>query len=107
MTKFDRNSFYRSGDYLQYFVDDKSTSKFIARFKYGKKDLAGFKSFLIKNFTVEEYLERLSNGEGPVKILESKGYVSKTVADIITRYGFPATREGFDAYIQQQIKNRA
>jgi hypothetical protein len=81
------------GGYLTY------NGKFVARFKYGKKDKPGFVKFLKNNFSVTEYSDRLSAGETPVKILESKGYISKTIVDIITQYGFEPTQAGFEKYV--------
>ena len=49
--------------------------KFIARFKHTQKIRGRFITFLIKNFTVEDYLNRLDQGETPMAILESKGFV--------------------------------
>lgn len=82
------------GGYLTY------NGKFVARFKYGKKDKPGFVKFLKNNFNVTEYMDRLSAGEAPAKILESKGYISKTITDIITRYGFEPTQAGFEQYVK-------
>lgn len=52
---------------------------FIARFKYSGSPIkmGAFKKFLIKNFTVEEYVAA-RNSEGldssPLRILQSKGF---------------------------------
>lgn len=74
--KFIREQFEYYGGYLTYRMPD-GTSQFIARFKYGKNAKPTFLTFLIKNFTVEEYIERLEvRRECPLPILESKGYVS-------------------------------
>ena len=43
---------------MNYYVEETKRPVFIARFKYTKRDKPGFQSFLIKNFEVEEYLER-------------------------------------------------
>lgn len=71
MTKFDKSKFNYHGGYLTY------EGKFIARFKYrGGAKMGPFKSFLIKNFTVEEYFVAYDEGRGlpPLKILETKGF---------------------------------
>lgn len=91
-TKFDKSKF-TSGEYCMY------EGKFIARFKYSRKDRAGFIKFLVANFTVEEYLARLENREPPAEILKSKGYISKTVADILIRHGRPVTVESIKAFL--------
>ena len=49
---------------------------FIVRFKYGSKPWKSFRNFLVKNFTVEEYL-KLSEATSPMEAVEVKGYGSK------------------------------
>lgn len=100
MTKFDKDQFNYFGGYLTY-GQYPERPKFIARFKYSSRDKAGFMSFLIKNFTVEEYLGRLEAGETPVGILESKGYVSATVKKILKEAGFEPTIVGKRQYLNQ------
>lgn len=71
MTKFDKSKFNYHGGYLTY------DGKFVARFKYrGGAKMGPFKSFLIKNFTVEEYFAIYNEGRGPapLQILEAKGF---------------------------------
>jgi hypothetical protein len=87
-------NFSYHGGYLTY------NGKFVARFKYGKKDKPWFVKFLKANFTVTEYMDRLAAGEAPAKILESKGYISKTITDMITSHGFEPTWAGFDKYLE-------
>jgi hypothetical protein len=85
-TSFKRELFSFHGGYLCYHADAKvvnghpindiATSRFVARFKYGRGSKARFLTFLINNFTVEEYFGRLEDDrETPAGILESKGYV--------------------------------
>lgn len=100
MTKFDKTQFSYNGGYLMY-GQYPERPKFIARFKYSSRDKAGFMSFLIKNFTVEEYLGRLEAGETPVGILESKGYVSTTIKKILKEAGFEPTIVGKKLYLGQ------
>ena len=82
---FLREHFSFHGGYLCYHADatvyesgpccDCRSSRFVARFKYNKSRKGRFLTFLIKNFTPEEYFERLEkNGESPLEILESKGF---------------------------------
>lgn len=107
MTNFKKENFEYSGGYLSYLVDgDWGKRTFIARFKYNKGDKAGFQAFLIKNFTVEEYLTRYENGESPLPILQSKGYVSRSTKNLCKKHGYPQTQAGFDAYIQDQMQAR-
>lgn len=90
MSKFNRDQFEYSGGYLQYFLDPMPCAwdrrKFIGRFKYGGMGI--FKTFLIKNFTVEEYLAKIDAGFSPLTILESKGFVSHNVRKAMKMKGF-------------------
>lgn len=78
MTKFDKSKFNYHGGYLTY------DGKFVARFKYRSSPIkmGPFKSFLIKNFTVEEYFGIYNEGRGPapLQILEAKGFTWMTPA---------------------------
>lgn len=97
MSKFEKSKFVSAGGYLSY------DGKFVARFKYNRRDLAGFKSFLSKNFLVEEYFE-LTKTLAPLQALETKGYVSKTVQNALTRLGYEPTQAGFNAYLSRGVK---
>jgi hypothetical protein len=108
-TRFDKALFHNDSEYLMYgfcgmrdgvFVNER---QFVARFKYNKRDRAGFKSFLIKNFTVEEYFAARDAGESPAKTLETKGYVSKTVAEVVSAAGYHPNRAGVEAYLMAQV----
>lgn len=70
MTKFNKELFTWDGMYLTY------QGAFIVRFKYGSKPWKSFRNFLVKNFTVEEYL-KLSEATSPMEAVEVKGYGSK------------------------------
>ncbi|AKF13348.1 hypothetical protein PHIN3_84 [Sinorhizobium phage phiN3] len=73
--KFERSAFSFFGGFLMYQMPD-GTRQFIARLRQ-PKDRSTYITFLIKNFTVEEYIERLEiRREAPLNILGSKGYVS-------------------------------
>jgi len=105
MTKFKRSDFEYSGGYLTYRPDWDLPARFIARFKYARKDKPGFLSFLIKNFSVEEYFSmRDVEKMAPVEILETKGYVSKTVKDLLAYSGYSPDRAGYDAYLKAQTE---
>lgn len=78
MTKFEKAGFNFDGMYLTYGED----RRFVARFKRG--GMASFKSFLVKNFTVEQYFyftETLRHP--PLTVLELKGYVSPAMKKAI------------------------
>lgn len=49
---------------------------FIARFKYGRKPWKTWVNFLVKNFTVEEYLA-VAEATTPLDAMRSKGYTRK------------------------------
>jgi len=70
--------------------------------------MVAFKHFLRNNFTVDEYFDLLENeGLAPLKVLETKGYVSPTVARILKERGYPMTLEGRDKMIEDDIARRA
>ena len=100
MTSFTNKNLWMSGDCLVYSIPGEPV-QFIARFKYGKRGVAPFKKFLMKNFTVEEYLGEMDKRIPPLRILESKGYVSPQMKRLSKRSGIPATSEGLERYIQQ------
>ena len=99
MTKFVNKNFKYDGMYLKY------DGKFVARFKYG--GMVAFKKFLRDNFTVEEYFGLLESGMAPLKVLETKGYVSPKVARILKMRGYPMTLEGMNKMIEDDIAARA
>ena len=78
--------------------------KFVARFKRGGK--ASFLTFLVKNFTVEEYFGRLDAGESPLKILESKGYLLPHIKKLLKEIGYEVSVVGFQQYIEDQLERR-
>lgn len=99
LDKFNKELFSYHGGYLTY------AGKFVARFKYSARDKAGFVSFLTKNFTPYDYFKQIAEGATPVGLLESKGYISKTIKDVLTRNGYEATPEGREAYLNNFVKN--
>jgi hypothetical protein len=82
----------------------KKKEAFIARFKNG--GVVAFKKFLRDNFTVEEYLGLMDSGLAPLKVLETKGYVSPNVCNVLKHHGYPMTVAGRDAYIKDGIAGR-
>jgi hypothetical protein len=102
--KFERANFDYSGGYLHY------EGKFIARFKHVASNKPTFLTFLIKNFTQEEYFEATS-GNGidntPVKVLESKGYVAAHIRKMLKQEGYSVDRAGYDAYLDDCVAKYA
>lgn len=106
MTKFDNKQFDYNGEYLFYRVPGEEFKRFVARFKRG--GMVSFKKFLRDNFTVEEYFDLLENQDlPPLKVLQTKGYVSPQVAKILKMRGYPMTLEGMNQMIDDDIARRA
>lgn len=93
MASFDRETFIQNSEYVMY------DGKFVARFKYQKSAIGSFIKFLINNFTVEEYFNRMEDGEAPLKIAESKGYILPHIRRILKQNGYAQTQEAFRQYI--------
>lgn len=124
MTQFNKKDFTWDGMYLMYkgafdgakmMMDvnpkahpswkGKLKPAFVARFKYNKSDRASFTKFLIANFTCEEYFGHMEKTNmGPEEILETKGYVSKTTADILSRNGYLPTPESKKNMLSEIIR---
>jgi hypothetical protein len=98
MSKFDKEMFSFDGMYLTYGAE----RKFVARFKRG--GMASFKSFLIKNFAVEEYFT-LSADMAPLEILATKGFVMPSTAKMLKKFGFEPNAAGQKAYINAVLSN--
>lgn len=90
MTAFKKENFNYDGLFLMY------DGAFIARFKRG--GMSQFKSFLTKNFSVEEYF-MLSKELAPIVILETKGYLTPTWKTVLANAGYPVNLEGKKAYL--------
>ena len=106
MTKFVNKNFNYNGEYLFYRVPGEEFKRFVARFKYG--GVVAFKKFLRENFTVKEYFDLLENkGMAPIKVHETKGYVTPNIAKILKMRGYPMTLEGMNKMIDDDIARRA
>tara|TARA_R110000823_G_scaffold101636_18_gene218389 strand:- start:1081 stop:1395 length:315 start_codon:yes stop_codon:yes gene_type:complete len=103
MTQFNNKQFNFDGMYLTY--GEGRDRRFVARFKNG--GLVSFKKFLRDNFTVEEYFAFYDTGMAPLKVLETKGYVSPNAARILKQLGYPVSRVGFDKYLDDQVNRYA
>lgn len=108
MSQFQKDQFDFDGMYLMYRVTpDDAAKNFVARFKHRGGDRAGFQSFLIKNFSVEEYFAELHAGQPPLKILESRGYVSPSIKRLLKQLGYPQTAAGKRQYLQDATQKYA
>ena len=99
MTQFTKQNLIKNGPYIHYRPEGGSykDQKFVARFKRAT-GAGSFMTCLRKNFTVEEYFDRLDAGEGPLPIAESKGYILPHIKKLIKQSGYPVTRAGHDAW---------
>lgn len=101
MTKFEKSKFRVSSGYITYersYVGEGVDHAFVARFKYQRGAANTFVTFLIKNFTVEEYFGRYDAGETPLDIVKSKGYLLPHIKKWLKRDGYPTTVEGYEAW---------
>jgi hypothetical protein len=74
--------------------------EFIARFRTA--GVGTFVTFLIKNFTVEEYLGRLAAGESPLGVAGSKGYLLPHIKKWLKQGGYEVSQAGYQAYIKDR-----
>jgi hypothetical protein len=110
MAKFTKENLLHDGIYLYYapngFMTPFAERKFIARFKYARSGAASFKTFLIKNFNVEDYFAQYDAGVAPLKIVEAKGYLLPHIKRWLKEAGYPVTKAGYDQYIDDNIAKR-
>ena len=102
MTTFIKGNFYGT-EYVDYTNPVDGTTKIVARFKYAKSSRPSFLTFLTKNFTVEEYFERLDKGESPLTILQSKGFIQPHIKKMLKVQGYPVTQTGFEQLVQDNV----
>src|SRR5258707_966137 len=106
MTKFEKSRFTNHGGYVTYTDSFSGNRRFVARFKRLRAGIGPYITFLIKNFTVEEYFGRLEGGEAPLTILNSKGYIQPHIRAWLKKAGLPVTPEGHKALIERQMAFR-
>ena len=78
---FHKDLFSYNGGYLMY-GNNIGDQVFIARFKYGKKNWRTWANFLVKNFTVAEYLQA-ADETSPREAIESKGFYDDTTVRVM------------------------
>jgi hypothetical protein len=104
MTTFTKANLNFDGMYLHY-VDEFMLRHFVARFKR-RGDAGTFITFLIKNFTVDEYFDMLAGGVAPLTIVQSKGYLQPHIKKWLREGGYPVTPEGYRAFFDAQVLSR-
>jgi hypothetical protein len=101
-TKFTKENLIGCNGYVFFHKDGRETAyvnrEFVARFKYVKRNMGPFMTFLRKNFTVEEYFDRYDAGETPLAIVKSKGYIASHIKAEMKRAGYPRTLAGHTAW---------
>jgi len=101
MANFTKENLSIESEYIIY--RNGTESKFVARLKYGQKTSRGpFVTFLTKNFTVEEYFSRMENGESPLGIMQSKGFILSHIKKWLREGGYPVTQEGYKQYLDNE-----
>ena len=103
MTKFSKENLNDSNGWLSYGPE----RKFVANFTKRGGGKSTFVTFLIKNYTVEEYFSLLDVGMAPLMIVQEKGYILPHIKKWLKERGLPQTQAGLDMMIQQNISKRA
>ena len=102
MTAFVMENFGKTAEYLHYADPaDDYRARFVARFKHNVATMPSFKTFISKNFSVEEYFGLMDMGMTPLKIAEEKGYMSANVRKALKASGYPMTLAGKAAYLRE------
>lgn len=132
MSKFNREDFSYHGGYLmyegdagrfnEYYGDDAHPTRvgsrkslFVARFKYSSADKGRFLTFLIKNFSVEEFFAAVNapnpnnpwnNPFSPAPVLAAKGYISSTIRKGMKRAGYTVfNKASYREYFESDVSS--
>ena len=109
MTAFTKDTLLNDGMYIMYaplgYLTPHADRKFVARFKYGA-GAGSFCTFLVKNFSVEEYFAEMASGKAPLQIVEPKGYLLPHIKRMLKDAGYTANKAGFDKYLADQAAYR-
>lgn len=88
--------------------------KFVSRLKYGAKSSAGaLKTFLIRNFTVEELFAGMEQKDehghpiGTLRQAEAKGFVLVHLRKWLAEGGYEVSQAGYKQYIKDQVRKDA
>ena len=105
MTKFTKENLVDSNGWLSYAPQGWATPhaerKFVANFSKRGGGKATFITFLIKNFTVEEYFAMQDAGMAPLRIAETKGYLLPHIKKWLKERGLPQTQAGLQMMIRR------
>lgn len=106
MTKFTKETLLSHNEWLNYYPhgERSGTGQFVARFKHMRDGMGSFKTFLIKNFTVEEYFAAREAGESPLKILQAKGYIQPHIKRWLKEAGYDVSPAGYELYIKHRAE---
>jgi len=110
MAAFTKDTLLNAGGYIMYaplgHMTPHTDRKFVARFKDGRSGAASFVTFLIKNFTVEEYFAQIDAGVPPLKILEIRGYLLPHIKKWLKAGGYSVDPNGYNQYITDICNNQ-
>jgi hypothetical protein len=98
MTNFTKENLTIHSDTVMY------GDQFVMRNKHHRAAQRGMITFLIKNFTVEEYFGLRGTGHMPLTILESKGYILPHIKKWLKEAGLPLTLAGKSELIRRSMK---
>lgn len=96
MTNFVKANFDAAGEYVYY------EGKFVARFKHMPRSKGSFITFLVKNFTVEEYFAARAADVAPLNILKDKGYIQPHIKKWLKDGGYEVSPAGYEQYIKDR-----
>ena len=100
MTQFIKAQFQVDGAYVRY------DNKFVARFKHQRNAKGSFITFLVKNFTVEEYFAAMASGLAPLQVVEPKGYILPHIKKWLKEAKLPQTREGYAMFMSKVYRKQ-
>jgi hypothetical protein len=103
MTKFTKENLISHNEWLNYYPPGEQGPMFVARFKHMKDGMGSFKTFLIKNFTVEEYFAEREKGISPLPILMAKGYLQPHIKRWLEEGGYTVDTAGYKKYIADRV----
>lgn len=123
MTTFNKDLFEYDGMYLMYLGDQGTFNQyytepchpsrlgtvkamFIARFKYGRKPFKTWINFIVKNFTVEEWATLEKQGESPVGIMKSKGFLDAGEKKLCKKHNLSATVSNYMVACRLEWENK-